>query len=185
MVSGCVRRSATGSAWRLNEPDRSGHVAQLVAVVGMIPFGTHIAAAAVAGVLAFGAAWQVQGMRYGKHIADMQTQQAQQLAASRKQALDDFTRMQGAKDAAIEAAEKRAQTNAARAAAARADADRVRSQLADVPARIATATDAAIREYATTASAVLGECIGEYQALAGQADQHANDARLMREAWPK
>ena len=35
--------------------------------------------------------------------------------------------------------------------------------------------------------AVLGECIGEYQAPAGQADQHANDARLMRkggfETW--
>ena len=30
----------------------------------MIPFGTHIAAAAIAGVLAFGAAWQVQAWRW-------------------------------------------------------------------------------------------------------------------------
>ena len=167
------------------EYDSLGHALALVGVVGMIPFGTHIAAAAVAGVLAFGAGWQVQSWRYGKQIADMKTQQAQQLANARKQALDDLTRMQGAKDAAIEAAEKRAQTNAARAAAARADADSLRAQLAGVPARIATATDAAVREYAAAASAVLGECIGEYQALAGQADQHANDARLMREAWPR
>ena len=167
------------------EYDSLGHALALVGVVGMIPFGTHIAAALVAGALAFGAAWQAQGMRYGKQIADMKTQQALQLANARKQALDDFTRMQGAKDAAIEAAEKRAQTNAARAAAARADADSLRAQLAGVPARIAAATDTAVREYATTTSAVLGECIGEYQALAGQADQHANDARLMREAWPK
>lgn len=180
-----MRRSATRSAWRLNESDLVGNVPQLVGVVGMIPFGTHIAAAAIAGALAFVVGWQVQGMRYGKQIADMQTQQAQQLANARRQALDDFTRMQGAKDAAIEAAEKRAQTNAARAAAARADADSLRAQLAGVPARIATATDAAVREYATTASAVLGECIGEYQTLAGKADQHANDAKLMREAWPK
>lgn len=168
-----------------HESDHRSNVVALVEVVVMIPFGTHIAAALVAGALAFGAAWQAQDMRYGKQIADMKTQQAQQLANARKQALDDLTRMQGAKDAAIEAAEKRAQTNAARAAAARADADSLRAQLAGVPARIATATDAAVREYAAAASAVLGECIGEYQALAGQADQHANDARLMREAWPR
>ncbi len=146
---------------------------------------THTAAGIAGAVIAGALAWQTQAWRYDAQIADMKTQQAQQLANARKQALDDFTRMQGAKDAAIEAAEKRAQTNAARAAAARADADSLRAQLAGVPARIAAATDAAVREYATTASAVLGECIGEYQALAGQADQHANDARLMREAWPK
>lgn len=151
----------------------------------MIPFGTHIAAAAIAAALAFGAGWQVQGMRYGKQIADMKAQQAQQLANARKQAMDDFTRMQGAKDAAIEAAEKRAQTNAARAAAARADADRMRAQLAGVPGRIAAATDSAVREYASTASAVLGECIAEYQALARASDGHANDARLMQDAWPR
>lgn len=150
----------------------------------MIPFGTHIAAAAIAGVLAFGAGWQVQAWRYGGQIADMKTQQAQQLANARKQALDDFTRMQGDKDAAIEAAEKRAQTNAARAAVARRAADGLRAQLAGVPARIAAATDSAVREYASTASAVLGECIAEYQALAGTSDGHANDARLMRDAWP-
>lgn len=152
----------------------------------MIPaIYTHAAAALAAAAIAASGAWQVQGMRYGKQIADMKTQQAQQLANARKQALDDFTRMQGAKDAAIEAAEKRAQTNAARAAAARADADSLRAQLAGVPARIAAATDAAVRDFANVASDVLGACIREYQALAGQADQHANDARLMREAWPK
>ena len=42
----------------------------------MIPFGTHIAAAAVAGVLAFGAAWQVQAWRYDAQIADIHTQHA-------------------------------------------------------------------------------------------------------------
>lgn len=152
----------------------------------MIPaIYTHAAAALVAGALAFGAAWQAQGMRYGKQIADMKTQQAQQLANARKQALDDFTRMQGAKDAAIEAAEKRAQTNAARAAAARADADSLRAQLAGVPARIAAATDAAVRDFANVASDVLGACIREYQGVAAEAEQHASNVRLLIEAWPK
>lgn len=45
-MSGCVRRSATGSAWRLNESDFDRHDLVLVEVVGLIPFGTHIAAAA-------------------------------------------------------------------------------------------------------------------------------------------
>lgn len=151
----------------------------------MIPFGTHIAAALVAGALAFGAGWQVQAWRYDARIADMEKTQATQLADSRKKALDDFTRMQGAKDAAIEEARKRAQANAAAAAAARRDADSLRAQLDSVPARIAAATDSAVREYAHAASVVFAECVRSYQELAAAADGHANDARLMREAWPK
>lgn len=42
------------------ESDFDRHALALVGVVGMIPFGTHIAAAAIAGVLAFGAGWQVR-----------------------------------------------------------------------------------------------------------------------------
>ena len=37
----------------------------------MIPLYTHAIAAAVAGAIAFGGAWQVQGWRYGKQIADI------------------------------------------------------------------------------------------------------------------
>lgn len=37
----------------------------------MIPLYTHAIAAAVAGALAFGGAWQVQDWRYGKQISDM------------------------------------------------------------------------------------------------------------------
>ena len=37
----------------------------------MIPIYTHAIAAAVAGALAFGGAWQVQGWRFGKQIADI------------------------------------------------------------------------------------------------------------------
>ena len=47
----------------------------------MIPFGTHIAAAAVAGVLAFGAAWQVQAWRYDAQIATLKTRHATTLQA--------------------------------------------------------------------------------------------------------
>ena len=43
-----------------NEPDFLGHAVVLVEVVEMIPFGTHIAAAAIAAAMAFGAGWQVR-----------------------------------------------------------------------------------------------------------------------------
>ena len=109
----------------------------------------------------------------------MKTQQAPATCQRQKASPGRSHANARAKDAAIETAEKRAQTNAARAAAAvlmlTACAHNSPVCLPESPA-----TDAAVREYAAAASAVLGECIGEYQALAGQADQHANDARLMR-----
>ena len=49
----------------------------------MIPFATHIAAAAIAGVLAFGAGWQVQGMRYGEQIADLKREHAEDRKSTR------------------------------------------------------------------------------------------------------
>ncbi len=66
-----------------NEPDHPGHAVVLVEVVGVIPFGTHIAAAAVAGVLAFGAAWQVQAWRWG--AADADRLRAEQTAAAARE----------------------------------------------------------------------------------------------------
>ena len=52
----------------------------------MIPLYTHAIAATVAGALAFGGAWQVQGWRYGKQI-DAMTVAAAQLEASQHAAL--------------------------------------------------------------------------------------------------
>jgi len=49
----------------------------------MIPFGTHIAAAAVAGALAFGAGWQVQALRWG--AADADRMRAEQTAAAARE----------------------------------------------------------------------------------------------------
>lgn len=55
----------------------------------MIPFGTHIAAAAVAGVLAFGAGWQVQSWRWaaadGQRIAQEQAAQQARETDARQQ----------------------------------------------------------------------------------------------------
>ena len=152
----------------------------------MIPgLYTYAATAIVAGALAFGAGWKVQAWRYDAQIATTAAQYAEALASANQKALDDTIKMQRTKDDAIKAAEQRAAQNAAAAASARRDADGLRAQLSGVPARIARATDSAVREYAATASVVFVECVGAYQDLAGQADGHAADVRLMQEAWPR
>ena len=152
----------------------------------MIPgLYTYAATAIVAGALAFGAGWQTQEWRYGKQIAGIQAQHATALASANQKALDDTIKMQRTKDEAIKAAEQRAKTQAANAANARADADRLRAQLDGVPARLASATDGAVRDFANVASDVLGACIREYQGVAAEAEQHASNVRLLIEAWPK
>ena len=158
----------------------------MVEGLAMIPgLYTYAATAIVAGALAFGAAWQTQEWRYGKQIADTASQHAIALASANQKALDDTIKMQRTKDEAIKAAEQRAAKNAAAADSARRAADRLRAQLDGVPARVARATDSAVREYASAASVVFARCVGSYQELAGVADGHAADVRLMQEAWPK
>ena len=146
---------------------------------------THAAAFLAGLALAAASTWHVQAWRYDAQIADIRAQHSRALADAHQKALDDTIKMQRTKDDAIKAAEQRAKQNAAAAAAARADADSLRTQLDGVPARIARATDSAVREYAHASSVVFAECVRSYQELAGKADGHANDARLMLEAWPQ
>ncbi len=146
---------------------------------------THAAAGIAGAVLAGVLASQVQAWRYDAQIADTASQHATALASANQKALDDTIKMQRTKDDAIKAAEQRAKTQAAAAANARADADRLRAQLDGVPASLASATDGAVREYASAASVVFARCVGAYQELAGVADGHAADVRLMLESWPQ
>ena len=147
----------------------------------------YIKTAIVASIFMIGAAsgYIAQAWRYDAQIAGIQAQHATALASANQKALDDTIKMQRTKDEAIKAAEQRAKTQAAAAANARADADRLRAQLDGVPARLASATDGAVRDFANVASDVLGACIREYQGVAAEAEQHASNVRLLIEAWPK
>lgn len=89
----------------------------------MIPFGTHIAAAAVAGVLAFGAAWQVQSWRWA--------------AADGERAAQDLIAQQ-ARETDARQQRRFADQAAARHAAALAT---VQTQLGDARAQIARLSD--------------------------------------------
>lgn len=152
----------------------------------MIPgLYTHIIAAALAGALAFGGAWQVQGWRYGKQIADIKTQHSDAIASSAKSALKLTEIYRENADAAVRKAEARSAQNKRDADSLRAELDGLRGDLADVPDRIRNASREAVDQYATAATVVFGECAARYSELAGAATGHASDVQTLMEAWPK
>ena len=150
----------------------------------MIPFGTHIAAAAIAGVLAFGAGWQVQAWRYGEQIADLKREHAEAIASSAKSALKLTEHYRENADAAVKKAEARAAQNKRDADRLRAELDGLRGDLADVPDRIRNASREAVDQYAAAATVVFGECAARYSELAVTATGHASDVQTMMDAWP-
>ena len=151
----------------------------------MIPFGTHIAAAAIAGVLAFGAAWQVQAWRYGEQIATIKQQHTDASLSSARNALKLTEHYRENADDAVKKAEARAAQNKRDADRLRTELDGLRGDLADVPDRIRNASREAVDQYAATATVVFGECAARYSELAGTAAGHASDVQTMMEAWPK
>lgn len=136
-------------------------------------------------MLAFAAGWLVNGWRADSKISLLKQEQAEQVMRAGASALASYSRMEKQKDEAIKSAQARAATNAADAGRAAAAADGLRKQLASMPARIAASTRSAVDEYAATAGELLGACTAEYQWMARQADGHANDARMISEAWPQ
>ena len=151
----------------------------------MIPFGTHIAAAMVTGALAFGAAWQVQGMRYGEQITTIKQQHTDAALSSARNALKLTEHYRENADAAVRKAEARAAQNKRDADSLRAELDGLRGDLADVPDRIRNASREAVDQYAATATVVFGECAARYSELAGAATGHASDVQTLMDAWPK
>ena len=167
-----------------NESDIDRHALALVEVVVMIPFGTHIAAALVAGALAFGAGWQVQAWRYGEQIATIKQQHADAALSSARNALKLTEHYRENADAAIRKAEARAAQNKRDADSLRAELDGLRGDLADVPDRIRNASREAVDQYAAAATVVFGECAARYSELAISATGHASDVQTLMDAWP-
>ena len=154
-------------------------------MVGLIPFATHIAAAAIAGALAFGAAWQVQAWRYGEQIADLKREHAEAVASSAKTALKLTEHYRENADAAVKKAEARAAQNKRDADALRAELDGLRGDIANVPDRIRSASREAVDQYAATATAVFEHCAARYSELAAASAGHASDVQTLMDAWPK
>ena len=139
-------------------------------------------AALVLGI--FFAGWTANGWRLGQDIAQIQLAHTQELAArdagtfAVAQAID--TNYQRLLNASIQ---EQARLAGAAAVATR-NAGRLRDQLSEADKRIATASAAAVRDYAATANQLLGQCSQRYTELAAKADGHALDARTCWAAWP-
>ena len=135
-------------------------------------------------VLAFAAGWLVNSWRGDAAMSLLKKEHSEQVARNSVASLLTYSRMEKTKDDAIKSAQARAATLQADAGRATAAADGLRKQLATANLRIATATRTAVDEYAATAGELLNSCTAEYRAVAAAADGHANDARLISEAWP-
>lgn len=142
-------------------------------------------AAAVALLGAFATGWVIQGWRMQSAMNQKELAHAQQLQAQHAQALTDYKAMEDRKNDAIKNAQAAADKNRTAAAAAAADLERLRGDLARVPARIESASRTAVDQYAATASELLAECGRELADVAAKADGHAADVRLMLAAWPR
>lgn len=93
--------------------------------------------------------------------------------------------LQKRKDDAIEKANKRAQANKVAADALTAANRGLRNDLANQRRDLSTASESAIRQYASTANSVFGECSAEVERLAGAAQGHSSDSLMLLEAWPR
>ena len=127
----------------------------------------------------------MNGWRLNAQIDRMVSEQSQAVAKATKEALEKYAVMERKKQEALDEANRVAQRNAAAAAAARADADRLRNDLTAATGSVPTATVASLRNYTTTISSVFAECVREIEDLAKTADGHALDSRTLMGAWPK
>lgn len=148
---------------------------------------THLLLALVAGFLV----WVFQDARMAAAVADVQLQASDyRLQVSEEKRAADRRTYQTAQSIhltyqeALNDSLKEHARLAGAAAAAQRNAGRLRDQLRDADVRIATASAAAVREYAATANQLLGSCSDRYTELAAKADGHALDARTCRAAWP-
>lgn len=147
-----------------------------------------IAAIAVAFALGSWAAWQWQNVRYAdlQHDFDKYKIKAAQQRdiAIQSARLAEKQNTQRVHEA-LDGAERREQKNLADAAAARRTAGGLRKQLAIYRSSLSTGSHEACRDYATNLSDVFGECIGEYQALAGETDRLGNAIVTLNASWPE
>lgn len=129
--------------------------------------------AAVAAVLAGGAAWQVQDWRYSKKVSDMERAHAVALQQAEAEARQREQLMQRENERISHEASKREQRLAANSAAARSTVNGLRDDIARLNARPAPADPVAAANAgeASTARELLGACAAEHTSMAGEADQ--------------
>lgn len=123
--------------------------------------------------------------RHAEQMAAADLAAMEQVAVNSEHALTRYRQLETQKNDALKAAQDLIARNRADASAARAERDRLRADLARVPARIAAASRAAVDEYAATVTVIFEQCTERYSGLAGKADGHAADAGALEAGWPR
>lgn len=146
---------------------------------------THTAIAILAGALSFWGGWAMQGWRLHGQIVAIKAAQSEALATATREARATESRRFANVQEAQNAATKRAQ-------AARADADRARSELDRLRQHVATTaggvpgeSTSACTQRADISADLLSQCASQYQDLAATADRINADRLMLIEAWPK
>ena len=146
---------------------------------------THLAAAIVAGALAFWGGWSTQGWRLGERIVKMEKAQAEAVStATREARATESRRFKEAQDAQAAAQ--------ARAISARRDADAARAAAGSLRDALRTASNgmpgepaSACHERAHAIGELFAQCGAAYQSMAEVAYRLDSDRRTLIEAWPQ
>ena len=150
----------------------------------MIPIQTTLIAAVASLAIGLGAGWTANGWRLNGKIDRMIAEHSMAIAEAGRNAMAESARLQKLKDDALDEANRTAQKNAAAAASARAELDRLRRQIASQPS-LSNSTCASVRDYAETLAVVFGECSTRIAEMAQDADGHSADSRTLQQSWPK
>jgi hypothetical protein len=127
--------------------------------------------------------WTANGWRLNAKISQLNQNHATALTKAFEASQAETARMQREKDDAIAKAQETARTNAAAAANARRERDRLRNELSASRAALASSTAASVIDYADTLTTVFDQCIREYLDMAEKADGHALDAQKLYDGW--
>lgn len=128
--------------------------------------------------------WQANGWRLSEQLTAQQAQHGLERLALQDKAAKDLRHMEATKNAVLQQAQSQAAKNAAALADARAAAERLRGSLQDAGARISAASRPAVDAYAATVTELFSQCTTEVTELARAADGHALDASTCTAAWP-
>lgn len=127
--------------------------------------------------------WEGRLIAEGRHLE--QADNAKRLIVENAKAQEKTAAWQKGKDDALIEANKRAQALKDLADKLAATNRGLRDELTGQRNKLSTASLAAVRQYATAANSVFGECSAEVERLAGEAGGHSSDSLMLQQAWPK
>lgn len=118
-------------------------------------------------------------------LASFQAEVAQAAQRAQEQALKRERQFTNTLQRAENDHKKRETSLRADADAARTERDGLRNDIDAGGRDMPGATRASLIERADTLGKLLDQCAAALEGLAGKADRHANDARLLLDGWPK